>query len=56
MYDLARKCDVVVENFVPGKLDDLDVGYKKLSKINSRIIYCAITGFGPTGPYAKKPG
>ncbi|XP_014360902.2 succinate--hydroxymethylglutarate CoA-transferase [Papilio machaon] len=56
MYDLARKCDVLVENFVPGKLDQLGVGYNDLSKVNPKLIYCAITGFGPTGPYAKKPG
>lgn len=56
IYDLARKCDVLVENFVPGKLDKLDIGYDKLKKINPKLIYCAITGFGPSGPYAKKPG
>uniref|UniRef100_A0A2A4JFJ8 Uncharacterized protein n=1 Tax=Heliothis virescens TaxID=7102 RepID=A0A2A4JFJ8_HELVI len=56
LYDLARKCDVVVENFVPGKLDKLEIGYDKLSTINPKLIYCAITGFGSTGPYAKKPG
>lgn len=56
LYDLARKCDVVIENFLPGKLDKLEVGYNKLSQINPKIIYCAITGFGPNGPYAKKPG
>ncbi|CAG5048143.1 unnamed protein product [Parnassius apollo] len=56
MYDLARKCDVMVENFVPGKLDQLDLGYNRLSKINPKLIYCAITGFGATGPYAQKPG
>ncbi|CAH2988431.1 unnamed protein product [Chilo suppressalis] len=56
MYDLARKCDVMVENYLPGKLDTMDVGYKKLKTINPRLIYCAITGFGSKGPYAKKPG
>ncbi|CAG9784718.1 unnamed protein product [Diatraea saccharalis] len=56
MYDLARKCDVMVENFLPGKLDSMDVGYNKLKTINSRLIYCAITGFGSTGPYKNKPG
>lgn len=55
-HDLAKKCDVMVENFVPGKLDELDVGYETLSRLNPQLIYCAITGFGPTGPYAKKPG
>ncbi|XP_045514522.1 succinate--hydroxymethylglutarate CoA-transferase isoform X1 [Pieris brassicae] len=56
IYDLARKCDVLVENFLPGKLDKLGVGYKKLSEVNPKLIYCAITGFGPTGPYSMKPG
>lgn len=56
IYDLTKKCDVLVENFVPGKLDKLDVGYEKLSKVNPKLIYCAITGFGSTGPYAQKPG
>ncbi|GBP82579.1 Succinate--hydroxymethylglutarate CoA-transferase [Eumeta japonica] len=55
-YDLAKKSDVVVENFIPGKLDELGIGYEKLSKICPSLIYCAITGFGPSGPYAKKPG
>lgn len=53
---MARKSDVMIENFIPGKLDEMDVGYEKLSKLNPKLIYCAITGFGPTGPYAKKPG
>ncbi|KAM3959169.1 succinyl-CoA:glutarate CoA-transferase [Aphomia sociella] len=56
LYDLAKKCDVLVENYIPGKLDQLEVGYEKLKQINPELIYCAITGFGPTGPYAKKPG
>lgn len=46
----------MVENFVPGKLDQLDIGYEKLKDINPKLIYCAVTGFGPTGPYTKKPG
>ncbi|KOB71781.1 Dermal papilla derived protein 13, partial [Operophtera brumata] len=56
IYDLARKCDVLVENFLPGKLDQLEVGYEKLKKVNAKLVYCAITGFGPVGPYSKKPG
>ncbi|VVD05608.1 unnamed protein product [Leptidea sinapis] len=39
IYDLAKKCDVVVENYLPGKLDKLGVGYEKLSEINPRLIY-----------------
>ncbi|XP_063618049.1 succinate--hydroxymethylglutarate CoA-transferase [Cydia splendana] len=56
MYDLAKKCDVMVENFLPGKLDKMQVGFERLSQINPKLIYCAITGFGPMGPYANKPG
>ncbi|KAG6452969.1 hypothetical protein O3G_MSEX007910 [Manduca sexta] len=56
IYDLAKKCDVLVENFIPGKLDQLEVGYEKLKTVNPKLIYCAITGFGPRGPYMKKPG
>lgn len=46
----------MVENYVPGKLDQLGIGYEKLSKIVPKLIYCSITGFGQTGPYAQKPG
>ncbi len=52
---LARTADVVVENFRPGVMDRLGLGYKELSGINPRIIYCAISGFGQTGPDALKP-
>lgn len=55
-YDLAKKSDVMVENFVPGKLDKMQVGYEKLSQLNERLIYCSVTGFGQTGPYSKDPG
>ncbi|XP_013192986.1 succinate--hydroxymethylglutarate CoA-transferase [Amyelois transitella] len=56
IYDLARKSDVLVENFLPGKLDKMDVGYDKLKTMNPQLIYCSITGFGQKGPYANKPG
>ncbi|MEQ8190267.1 MAG: CaiB/BaiF CoA-transferase family protein [Candidatus Eremiobacterota bacterium] len=52
---LAKTADVVVENFRPGVMDRLGLGYKELSAINPRIIYCAISGFGQTGPDALKP-
>ncbi len=52
---LARTADVVVENFRPGVMERLGLGYKELSAINPRIIYCAISGFGQTGPDALKP-
>lgn len=52
---LAESSDIVVENFRPGVMDRLGVGYKKLSEINPKIIYCAISGFGQDGPDSEKP-
>jgi crotonobetainyl-CoA:carnitine CoA-transferase CaiB-like acyl-CoA transferase len=52
---LAASADVVVENFRPGVMDRLGLGYKVLAEINPRIIFCAISGFGQTGPDAFKP-
>jgi len=52
---LAAKVDVVVENYRPGVLDKLGLGWEVLSKINPRLIYCAISGFGLTGPLRNKP-
>jgi len=47
---LAAKVDILVENFAPGGMDRLGLGYEELSKINPRIIYASISGFGQTGP------
>jgi crotonobetainyl-CoA:carnitine CoA-transferase CaiB-like acyl-CoA transferase len=47
---LAKNADVVMENFRPGVMDKLGIGYKALSEINPRLIYCAISAFGQTGP------
>lgn len=47
---LAANADVVMENFRPGVMDRLGIGYEALSAINPRLIYCAISGFGQTGP------
>lgn len=52
---LATTADVIVENFRPGTMDRLNVGYEALSKLNPRLIYCAVSGFGPTGPYSHRP-
>ena len=52
---LVKTADVLVENFRPDVMDRLDLGYKALSEINPRLIYCAISGFGHTGPDAFKP-
>ncbi|KAJ3257242.1 hypothetical protein HK103_004796 [Boothiomyces macroporosus] len=53
---LAQNSDVLIENYLPGKLDRLGLGYDELKKINPKLIYCSITGYGPTGPYSKRPG
>jgi formyl-CoA transferase/CoA:oxalate CoA-transferase len=53
---LVEKSDVVVENFRPGVAEQLGISYDNLSKINPRIIYCSISGFGQSGPYRDKPG
>jgi len=52
---LAEKADVVVENFRPGVMKRLGLDYDTLAKINPKIIYCAISGFGQEGPEALKP-
>lgn len=53
--DLATKCDIVIENYRPGVMDRLGLGYEALSAINPRLIYCAISGFGMTGPLKDRP-
>jgi crotonobetainyl-CoA:carnitine CoA-transferase CaiB-like acyl-CoA transferase len=52
---LIRSADVVVENFRPGVMDRLGFSYEEMTKLNPKIIYCAISGFGKTGPDALKP-
>ncbi len=53
--NLVADCDVVLENFRPGVLDRLGLGYDLLNEINSQIIYCAISGYGPIGPNSDRP-
>lgn len=53
---LAKKADIVVENFKLGNLKRYGLDYQSLSKINPALVYCSITGFGQTGPYAQQPG
>jgi formyl-CoA transferase len=54
--ELAKTADVLLENFKTGDLASKGLGYDDIKKINPKIIYCSITGFGQTGPYAAKPG
>lgn len=53
---LARTADVLVEGFRPGVLERLGLGYDTLNELNRRIVYCAITGYGQTGPYRQRAG
>src|SRR5271154_7229086 len=53
--DLARHCDVVLENFSPGTMDRFGLGYPQLAAANPRIILCSISGFGQSGPMASAP-
>ncbi len=52
---LARTADVVIENFRPGTADELGVGYDALRAENARLVYCAISGMGSSGPYRDRP-
>mgnify|MGYP000716085116 CR=1 FL=1 len=53
MYQLVKKADVVIENFGPGTMDRLQLGYDKLKVLNPKLIYCSLKGF-LTGPYEKR--
>jgi crotonobetainyl-CoA:carnitine CoA-transferase CaiB-like acyl-CoA transferase len=53
---LAAEADVVVENFVPGTLERMGLGWEALSAANPRLVWCAITGYGSDGPEATRPG
>lgn len=53
---LAPQCQILVENFKTGGLQRYSLDYASIAAINPAIVYCSITGFGQTGPYAKRPG
>ncbi|GGZ98002.1 CoA transferase [Arenicella chitinivorans] len=56
LHRLIAESDVIIENFKTGQLADYQLDYTTVSTINPRIVYCSITGFGHSGPYAKRPG
>ncbi len=55
LLDLVRNADVLVENFRPGVMDRLELGYDQLSKVNPALVYCAISGFGDEGELSRRP-
>ncbi|MGJ7574592.1 CaiB/BaiF CoA transferase family protein [Variovorax sp. RB2P76] len=56
LHALARDADVLIESFRPGVTDRLGVGYEALARINPKLVYCSITGYGQTGPSRDEPG
>ena len=53
---LAKDADVIFESFRPGVVDKLGIGYETVRLVNPRVVYCAITGYGQTGPWAELAG
>ncbi|MER2262409.1 MAG: CaiB/BaiF CoA-transferase family protein [Psychrobacillus sp.] len=56
IYRLIEEYDIVIEQFRPGVMDKLGIGYEKLKEINHKIIFCSITGYGQTGPLRNRAG
>jgi succinate--hydroxymethylglutarate CoA-transferase len=56
LHKLSAKCDVLVENYLPGTLKKYGLDYESIRKINPSLIYASITGYGQTGPYAQRAG
>ena len=56
LHKLVKEADVFVENYRPGALNKLGLGYEELSRINPRLVYCSVSAYGHTGPDSKRPG
>lgn len=56
IYELAKKSDILVENYIPGALKKMGLGYEDISKVAPHLIYCSLTGYGYEGPYTNRPG
>ena len=52
--DLVGVSDVFIENYIPGKMEELGLGYQDLAEFATRMIYCSISGFGSDGPYKDR--
>jgi succinate---hydroxymethylglutarate CoA-transferase len=56
LHKLAKDCDILVENYLPGALKKYGMDYESLAKVNPALIYASITGYGQTGPYSNRAG
>ncbi|MBD0779872.1 CoA transferase [Maribacter sp. ANRC-HE7] len=56
VIDIIRKADILVENFRPGVMERLGLGYGDMKKINRGLVYCSSSGYGASGPYLHRPG
>ena len=56
LRELAKSCDVVIENYKYGDLTRYGLGYEDIKAVNPKVIYCSVTGFGQTGPWRERPG
>ena len=56
LHQLAARCDILVENYLPGTLKQYGLDYETLRKINPALIYASITGYGQNGPYSNRAG
>ena len=55
-FELVKKADILIENYRPGTMEKLGIGYEELKKVNPKLVYGCISGFGHYGPYSKRPG
>ena len=55
IYEMAKRADVVIENFKSGSIDRLGLGYKKLKELNPKLVFISLSGFGASGPLMKLP-
>ena len=56
IYKLVEEYDIVIEQFRPGVMARLGLDYESLKKVNPRLIYCSLTGYGQTGPWRDRAG